>query len=323
MRWSTIAPAAVRCGTVSLVLGLGGCQPLTQADVRGDGGSSGANGEGTTSGPAPTTVAPTTGGDADGTSSSDGNPVQDEGSTSDGGSSSTSAPEDDDSSTGGTSGSTGGDPPGTTGGTTTGSTGRGEEESSSSGECSPSGAGNWANCPLAEDCGDPAAFCIGLDDVVGVDVDGICGFPCSDACDCPAEPNTGNAVVTCGDVGGIGSCYLSCEAGETCPDGTQCFASFACAYDNVIEVGDYEGCNSPNYTCQIGSLCVGNGANSTCLPQGCMNAGQCPTALGATVSCGDADSAGPDDCFIDCTGPLDCPDGWDCLQGFLCAQPNP
>jgi hypothetical protein len=45
---------------------------------------------------------------------------------------------------------------------------------------------------------------------------------CADAGDCPGAPDTGDAPVTCGDLGGGNTCYLDCAGGQTCGDGTVC-----------------------------------------------------------------------------------------------------
>ena len=47
---------------------------------------------------------------------------------------------------------------------------------------------------------------------------------CEDDCDCFAPPATGTAPVACADVladGGF-ACVLTCDMGETCPDGMEC-----------------------------------------------------------------------------------------------------
>jgi hypothetical protein len=55
---------------------------------------------------------------------------------------------------------------------------------------------------------------------------------CSTAADCGPVPATGNAVVTCTDVTGdlVSDCLLSCEQGETCPDGMFCAFGFICLW---------------------------------------------------------------------------------------------
>ncbi len=57
-------------------------------------------------------------------------------------------------------------------------------------------------------------------------------FDCVDVSDCgPALP-TGTAAPTCEDLNadGSGECYLSCELGETCPDGMVCNTGVFCAW---------------------------------------------------------------------------------------------
>ncbi len=50
---------------------------------------------------------------------------------------------------------------------------------------------------------------------------------CADATECLTAPATGDAVVTCGDLGAGNTCYLDCAGGETCPDGMTCTAAGA------------------------------------------------------------------------------------------------
>ncbi|MBX7078276.1 MAG: hypothetical protein K1X88_03745 [Nannocystaceae bacterium] len=89
----------------------------------------------------------------------------------------------------------------------------------------PTGYGNcWlagaSACTVEEQC------------VLDFSGDAVCmEFDCTDVGDCgPALPS-GDAPVTCADLGGDGSneCYLSCALGETCPDGMVCSGSF-CAW---------------------------------------------------------------------------------------------
>jgi hypothetical protein len=60
-----------------------------------------------------------------------------------------------------------------------------------------------------------------------MDVEMVCDHRCQADSDCPA-PETGTAVATCllpaevSDEYPFGACVLSCDAGETCPDGFHC-----------------------------------------------------------------------------------------------------
>jgi hypothetical protein len=62
---------------------------------------------------------------------------------------------------------------------------------------------------------------------------GVCGdVTCADASECAAAPATGTAPVACADLvgDGDGDCYLSCELGETCPDGMACQFGLLCMW---------------------------------------------------------------------------------------------
>lgn len=77
------------------------------------------------------------------------------------------------------------------------------------------------------DCVDnPMTTCEAGEDTCLTDAGGTAGAcslsGCVDAVDCPGAPLTGNAPVTCGDLGGGNTCYLDCAGGETCPNGTVC-----------------------------------------------------------------------------------------------------
>lgn len=197
---------------------------------------------------------------------------------------------------------------------------RGEEgdssSSSSTGACEPDGAGQWDNCATGEICGGDST-CLDLGAAVGT-----CNFACTSACDCPAAPGTGDAVVTCGDPGFGQGCFLSCQGGETCPDAMACIFGM-CAYNNVVVVEDYGACDTQGWACSPGSLCVGTGTLSTCLPQNCNAISDCPVPLAGTVICDDANGRGGDECYIACSDDLTCPDDWQCAGGELCVQPNP
>lgn len=64
---------------------------------------------------------------------------------------------------------------------------------------------------------------------------GVCTHECNDVSDCGPVPATGTAVVSCTDVTGdmTEECWLSCENGETCPDGMECFDALACVWPEV------------------------------------------------------------------------------------------
>jgi hypothetical protein len=77
------------------------------------------------------------------------------------------------------------------------------------------------------DCTDnPLSTCQPGEDACLTDPGGLAGAcslsGCTDAGDCLDPPITGDAPVTCGDLGGGNTCYLDCAGGQTCPDGTVC-----------------------------------------------------------------------------------------------------
>jgi len=79
------------------------------------------------------------------------------------------------------------------------------------------------------DCADnPAVTCLADEDACFVSPDGTAAActhaPCGDALECPTAPPTGDAEVTCGNLGAGNICYLDCADGQTCPDGTVCTA---------------------------------------------------------------------------------------------------
>ncbi len=80
-------------------------------------------------------------------------------------------------------------------------------------------------------CNDVSATCL-QDDTMAPTV-GVCAPQgCETDCDCPAAPGTGDPTVSCGTIveGGGNACFLSCSAGEACPDGMVCFDDFLCMW---------------------------------------------------------------------------------------------
>lgn len=61
---------------------------------------------------------------------------------------------------------------------------------------------------------------------------GVCTEDCNVVGDCAPSPG-GTAPVSCDDVtaDGISECFLDCSAGQSCPAGMTCFASFLCAWN--------------------------------------------------------------------------------------------
>ncbi|MCA9705658.1 MAG: choice-of-anchor J domain-containing protein [Myxococcales bacterium] len=77
-------------------------------------------------------------------------------------------------------------------------------------------AGCFADaCAAGEEC---------LNDDETAPTFGVCTpmDPCTDACDCPLPPGSGDAINACGDFGDGNRCYLDCSGGRTCPDGLAC-----------------------------------------------------------------------------------------------------
>lgn len=94
--------------------------------------------------------------------------------------------------------------------------------------------GTYGDC-LADGiatCNNLSATCL-QDDTMNP-MFGVCAPQgCVTDCDCPAAPATGDATVSCGEIvdGGGNACFLSCGAGETCPDGMSCFSDFICMWN--------------------------------------------------------------------------------------------
>ena len=97
----------------------------------------------------------------------------------------------------------------------------------------PPPAGDYADC-ITEGtaaCNNLSATC--LQDDTTAPTFGVCAPQgCDTDCDCPAAPATGDATVSCGSIveGGGNACFLSCSAGETCPNGMTCFDDFLCMW---------------------------------------------------------------------------------------------
>jgi hypothetical protein len=163
---------------------------------------------------------------------------------------------------------------------------------------------------------------------VGNPTAGVCAFTdCVDACDCPAAPASGNAVVSCDDVTGDPAelfCYLDCAGGETCPNGMTCFAGFLCAWPGPAAEGTpYGDCLNLADVCGLDGVCLNNGAMPTigvCTEE-CNVNGDCPPSPGGTapVSCEDVTGDMVEECILDCSGGQNCPAGMTCFQNLLCA----
>jgi hypothetical protein len=194
--------------------------------------------------------------------------------------------------------------------------------------CDAWGAGTYGTC---------------LDDLGGVDVQGMCGPGhaciadaylyettacsvqwCATTCDCPAPPATGSAIVTCASItNGDAStdCYLSCENGETCPDGMECLVDsdgdpLLCATPVPPTLPVYGNCDDLAGVGCDGGTCGIFGGASVCTQACPGGAGDCdPAPPGARApACGDvfAPPAGSE-CYLPCSGPGDCPSGMACV----------
>lgn len=230
----------------------------------------------------------------------------------------------------------------------------------SSGDPPPPGCVSDDQCANSETC-DGGGNCVSacmpawgmgnygacVNEYGGTDINGLCGgtgiclvdqYPingstcsrqgCVDACDCPPPPDSGNATVTCANItgggdGGITDCYLSCAAGETCPDGLQCYNNSVCmAALDVNPVPIYGNCGDIPAACAAPGFCFTDGGTAVC-QQSCGDASDCPAAPptgNAPVTCGFANMAvsGPE-CHLDCSGGQTCPVGMFCYGGFMCA----
>ncbi|MCH9680538.1 MAG: hypothetical protein K0V04_03820 [Deltaproteobacteria bacterium] len=189
--------------------------------------------------------------------------------------------------------------------------------------------GNYQTCLAAGNVVDTAGCggatsCITTGDPV---IAGVCSnSPCVDACDCPAAPATGNAVVTCDAItnGADNFCYLDCSSGQSCPNGMTCFADLACVWPgegaNGVPYGDCQ--NNGGSICGLDGLCLSDDVNaptvSVCT-QDCNVLGDCPGSPGGTapVTCQDVTGDNLPECVIDCTLGA-CPAGMVCFSGFLC-----
>lgn len=68
-------------------------------------------------------------------------------------------------------------------------------------------------------------------DNAGNPTNGFCTTDCTMVTDCVDPPETGDAPVACGDLGGGDTCYLDCAGGQTCPDDMVCVNDNYCAFE--------------------------------------------------------------------------------------------
>ncbi len=204
--------------------------------------------------------------------------------------------------------------------------------------CPPRPPGEWADCADGDSCMSADSTCVST----GRDGEGSCIFTppsatgCADACECPGPPRTGTAVVTCADlpdanreIDGVNDCYLSCDDGETCPEGQICFLDRFCVHTNTPPgppVEPYQGCDPPLFPCPAGSMCLQDDADeptvATCAQQDCIENTDCPAAADGTPICSNVDGIEGLECTLGCTDDDGCPAGASCF-GQLCAFPIP
>lgn len=193
------------------------------------------------------------------------------------------------------------------------------------------GTGSYAHC---------------LTEFGGFDTDAVCGLDhtcvywnnpitetacasqgCATACDCPAPPPTGNAIVTCGEITnpvGMNDCYLACNGGLTCPDGMTCNAGGVCV-NPVPELPVYGDCNNLMTLCAGDPYCANAPGGEAACFSNCGDVGDCPAGPPsgtAEVACGNAVMGPGDECYLDCSGGATCPTGMGCFFGFLCLWNN-
>ncbi|MEX1368910.1 MAG: hypothetical protein AB1Z98_37640 [Nannocystaceae bacterium] len=206
--------------------------------------------------------------------------------------------------------------------------------------CNPWGTGSYDYCLTDLGTFDTPTLCGAGNQCIfgGTPIAGTtCSVPgCADACDCPGPAATGDATVTCGDIttDGQPDCYLSCEGGETCPNGMFCYDGFVCL-NTPPPLAMYGDCGSVDAPCLNGTCSTGivGGVDvySVCvtLCEG-VGIGACdPAPPGGTVECDGVISppAGAD-CQLTCNNSTDCPTGMNCIvfggsDNTLCMWPPP
>jgi hypothetical protein len=187
------------------------------------------------------------------------------------------------------------------------------------------GSGAWGGClneygvfTIDESC-DPGAACL----VYGSDFieSTSCTTSCSEPCDCPPPPATGNAVVDCADIvdgDGVSECHLDCSGDETsCPDGMVCVDETFCATPTE-PAPMYGSCAAG---CELPGECAvtASESHSVCVTP-CYDADSCSAAPAGFTAVGTCDGAvsppvGPNgvECYLDCSAGATCPSGMDCI----------
>ncbi|MCX4239794.1 hypothetical protein [Paraliomyxa miuraensis] len=158
---------------------------------------------------------------------------------------------------------------------------------------------------------------------------GVCSItPCTDTCDCPGAPATGNAPIACDAITGgpEGFCFLDCSAGQTCPTGMVCFAELACVWPGEGADGvPYGDCfNNGGSICGLDGICLSDNVMAPTISvcsETCNVVGDCWPSPGGTapVTCSDITTDGVGDCYLDCSLGQSCPAGMTCFGSFICA----
>ncbi|MEM7152620.1 MAG: choice-of-anchor J domain-containing protein [Myxococcota bacterium] len=202
------------------------------------------------------------------------------------------------------------------------------------------GEGNYDSCADASGAADVTLCAEGSICVQDADPPTItvcAAQECTEACDCPEPPDTGDATVTCADITDdmMNDCYLSCEMDETCPAGMNCVAGFLCASPvPQPDPGGFLNCSLTGFNCPGDQGCLQDGDGmmvpatwSVCAETLCTTVDDCSFAAPATgdavVACADPTGMGGDNaCYLDCSAKGSaCPDGMECIDDSWCAWP--
>ncbi|MBC8067189.1 MAG: choice-of-anchor J domain-containing protein [Deltaproteobacteria bacterium] len=91
---------------------------------------------------------------------------------------------------------------------------------------------------------DPEDACLGTETCFDDASGSVCTSDCTLPTDCAAAPETGDAPIACGDIGGgADTCYLDCSDGQACPDTMTCADDSYCHFDVLTYIfeEDFEG----------------------------------------------------------------------------------
>ena len=143
----------------------------------------------------------------------------------------------------------------------------------------------------------------------------VCSTPtCTEVCDCPPPPPSGDAAVTCGQLFGANQCYLECDITTNCPDGMQCLYG-ACMHP-APDLPIFGNCGVIDADC-INSICYKYDNHATCV-NWCRDAFDfdalaCESSHPNAI-CGGVDIEGPNECHIPCMTDENCPRGMRCIN---------